>query len=55
MTLTLADRRTAHVLPISGARMWMKPAPADPARSLAAHQVLRGKSENLGAISNDRQ
>jgi hypothetical protein len=47
--LTLAVRSTAHVLPVPGARMWTKPTPADAARSLAAHRVLRTKSENRTA------
>ena len=43
MTLALAVRSTAHVLPVTGAGMWTKPLPADPTRSTAVHLVLRNK------------
>jgi hypothetical protein len=41
VTLALAFGSTANVLPIPGPWMRTKPMPADPARSLAAHVVLR--------------
>jgi predicted nucleic acid-binding protein len=55
VTLPLAVRSTAYVLPITGAWMWMKPMPADPARTRAAHVVLRNKSENRTAQTRSGQ
>jgi len=38
VTLLLAVGATAHRLPITGAWMWTKPMPADPARAFATHR-----------------
>lgn len=55
MPLPLAVRSTTDVLPIAGAWMWTKPAPADPARTLAAHLVLRNNPEHRTAQTRSGQ